>query len=718
MKRIFTILAMVALLLTGCKKDDAAGGIDSIVFTGAPTGEVTMTVGTSMMLVYAIYPVEAMKTAKLEWSSSNEDIVSVMQGMVISRQIGTAIVTARCGKVSASVTVHVVAVPVTSFSLANEITLALQEERPVPVGDIQPSNATAASIEWSIIPTGIAEIFTSKDTGSIMLRGLKVGTATLTGRGEGCEHSCVVDVVSTEVSKITITCDQSTIYHEKEFTLTATVKPDIAKDTNLTWSYSNPSAVGVVSMSEDTHTIKLMPKTADNYTVTATASNGVTGTYEVSVRPVTVTLKANSTEIKQGSSTTIRAVVEPESAQATTTLTWKSRDGLVSITPSSNTLSATVKGLTPGKDRITVTGRYISSYIDITVAEPNITSLRATLPVEGISPDGSYGFTSKTAQISVEGYNEDIKDWISLNDYSKLTFQSSNATAVSVDNKGKVTALGHGVHTIYISGYNGVEISLKVRTYKKEDAEPVVTTYKLDYYEEFSFEDYMHFIQWRYLVPNTESKVYYYDMGAVWYNKEKDVYKIDQVFAETVKYNAVPVKTGYFNYWTTEKPSGSLIDHQLSSSSYPSTSAGIKLDIYVIDAYYPERKFTKTLTYRLVSIIMLTENYTTFEYMINNAGSTSIPAANYITSSRLGSFKYAYLSPYMGDERKLKNCRKFLPPASSWVSKETFKDTPYFQTSIYGVATKYSSQDGKLSISCNLHPNRVLYFDIELPVID
>ena len=78
MKRIFTILAMVTLLLTSCKKDDVVGGIDSIVFTGAPTGEVTMTVGTSMMLVYAIYPVEAMKTAKLEWSSSNEDIVSVM----------------------------------------------------------------------------------------------------------------------------------------------------------------------------------------------------------------------------------------------------------------------------------------------------------------------------------------------------------------------------------------------------------------------------------------------------------------------------------------------------------------------------------------------------------------------------------------------------------------------------------------------------------------
>ena len=86
MRRLFIFLTMTVLLLTGCKKEDVVGGIDSIVFTGAPTGEVTMTVGTSMMLVYAIYPVEAMKSAKLEWSSSNEDIVSVMQGMVISRQ--------------------------------------------------------------------------------------------------------------------------------------------------------------------------------------------------------------------------------------------------------------------------------------------------------------------------------------------------------------------------------------------------------------------------------------------------------------------------------------------------------------------------------------------------------------------------------------------------------------------------------------------------------
>ena len=709
MKRIFTILAMVALLLTGCKKDDAAGGIDSIVFTGAPTGEVTMTVGTSMMLVYAIYPVEAMKTAKLEWSSSNEDIVSVMQGMVISRQIGTAIVTARCGKVSASVTVHVVAVPVTSFSLANEITLALQEERPVPVGDIQPSNATAASIEWSIIPTGIAEIFTSKDTGSIMLRGLKVGTATLTGRGEGCEHSCVVDVVSTEVSKITITCDQKDIYHNCEFTLTATVKPDIAKDPKLTWSYSLPSAVSVVSMSEDTHTVTLLPKTADNYTITATASNGVTGTYDVSVKPISVSLNAGSTTIKQGESTTVRATFQPASAAENTTLTWKSRDGRVSITPSSNTHSATIKGISAGTDRITVTGQYITAYLDITITEPNITSLRATLPVEGISPNGSYGFTSKTAQISVEGYNEDIKGWISLNDYSKLTFQSSNATAVSVDNKGKVTALGHGVHTIYISGYNGVECSLKVRTYKKEDAEPIVTTYKLDYWEKFSFEDYMHFIQWRKLVPNTESKVNYYDMGAVWYDKEKNVYQIDEIFAETVTYNAVPVKTGYFNYWTTQKPSGSWIDHELSSSAYPSTSAGIDLDIYVIDAYYTDRKFTKTLTYRLAGMIMCHLSMAIVgKYAINNAGDTTVPEGNSTAYSGIGS--YAFLTPSLTDARTLKEYRQ-LPPAIAWSSKEEYKGNTYVATNLTGIVTRYTSDyyTGVLTIRSSKHPNRVLY---------
>ena len=434
MKKLFTILTMVALLFVGCKQDDTSGGIESIVFTGAPMGEVTITVGTSMMLVYAIYPVEAMKTAKLEWSSSNEEVVSVLQGMVIGRQIGTATVTARCGKVSASLTVHVVAVPVTSFDLDDDMTVKLNEEQPVPVSNIVPSSATAASIEWSIVPTGIAEVFADKKTGAIMVRGLKVGSATLTGCGEGCEKSCVVDVVSTEVSKVTITCDQKDIYHNCEFTLTATVKPDIAKDPKLTWSYSLPSAVSVVSMSEDTHTVTLLPKTADNYTITATASNGVTGTYDVSVKPISVSLNAGSTTIKQGGSITVSATFQPASAAKNTTLTWKSRDGRVRITPSSNTHSATIEGISAGTDRITVTGQYISAYLDVTITEPNITNLRATISEVGISPNGSYGFTSKTAQISVEGYNEDIKDWISLNDYSKLTFQSSNASAVSVDN--------------------------------------------------------------------------------------------------------------------------------------------------------------------------------------------------------------------------------------------------------------------------------------------
>ena len=712
MKKLFTILTMVALVLVGCKQDDTSGGIESIVFTVAPMGEVTITVGTSMMLVYAIYPVEAMKTAKLEWSSSNEEVVSVLQGMVIGRQVGTATVTARCGKVSASLTVHVVAVPVTSFDLDDDMTVKLNEEQPVPVSNIVPSSATAASIEWSIVPTGIAEVFADKKTGAIMVRGLKVGSATLTGRGEGCEKSCVVDVVSTEVSKVTITCDQKDIYHNCEFTLTATVKPDIAKDPKLTWSYSLPSAVSIVSMSEDTHTVTLLPKTADNYTITATASNGVTGTYDVSVKPISVSLKAGSTTIKQGGSTTVSATFQPASAAKNTTLTWKSRDGRVRITPSSNTHSATIEGISAGTDRITVTGQYITAYLDVTIVEPKITYLRATISEEGISPNGSYGFTSKTAQISVEGYNEDIKAWISINDYSKLTFQSSNATAVSVDNKGKVTALGHGVHTIYISGYNGVECSMKVRTYKKEDAEPVVTTYNVDYYEEFSFEDYMHFIKWRYLVPNTESKVNYYDMGAVWYNKEKKVYKIDEVFAKTVKYNAVPVKTGYFNYWTTEKPSGSWIDHELSSSAYPSTSAGIDLDIYVIDAYYTDRKFTKTLTYRLAGMIMSNSDMVIVgKYAINNAGDTTVPEENSTSYSGMGS--YAFLTPSLTDARTLKEYRK-LPPAIAWTSKENYKGSYYFETNLTGIISRYAhkSYEGVLTIRCSKHPNRVLYINI------
>lgn len=712
MKKLFTILTMVALLFVGCKQDDTSGGIESIVFTGAPMGEVTITVGTSMMLVYAIYPVEAMKTAKLEWSSSNEEVVSVLQGMVIGRQIGTATVTARCGKVSASLTVHVVAVPVTSFDLDDDMTVKLNEEQPVPVSNIVPSSATAASIEWSIVPTGIAEVFADKKTGAIMVRGLKVGSATLTGCGEGCEKSCVVDVVSTEVSKVTITCDQKDIYHNCEFTLTATVKPDIAKDPKLTWSYSLPSAVSVVSMSEDTHTVTLLPKTADNYTITATASNGVTGTYDVSVKPISVSLNAGSTTIKQGGSITVSATFQPASAAKNTTLTWKSRDGRVRITPSSNTHSATIEGISAGTDRITVTGQYISAYLDVTITEPNITNLRATISEVGISPNGSYGFTSKTAQISVEGYNEDIKAWISINDYSKLTFQSSNATAVSVDKNGKVTALGHGVHTIYISGYNGVECSMKVRTYKKEDAEPVVTTYNVDYYEEFSYEDYMHFIKWRTLVPNTESKVNYYDMGAVWYNKEKNIYKIDQVFAETVKYNAVPVKTGYFNHWTTEKPSGSWIDHELSSSAYPSTSAGINLDIYVIDAYYTDRKFTKTLTYRLAGMIISNTNMTMIhKYAINDAGDTTVPEGN--STSYSGLDGYAFLTPSLTDARTLKEYRK-LPSAIAWTSKENYKDNYYFATNLTGIISRYTLRyyAGVLTIRCSKHPNRVLYINI------
>jgi hypothetical protein len=219
----------------------------------------------------------------------------------------------------------------------------------------------------------------------------------------------------------------------------------------------------------------------------------------------------------------------------------------------------------------------------------------------------------------------------------------------------------------------------------------------------------MHFIKWRKLVPNTESKVNYYDMGAVWYNKEKNTYKIDQVFAETVKYNAVPVKTGYFNYWTTEKPSGSLIDHELSSSAYPSTSAGIDLDIYVIDAYYPDKKFTKTLTYRLAGMIMCHLSMAIVgKYPINNAGDTTVPEENSLAYSGIG--KYAFLTPSLTDARTLKEYRQ-LPPAIAWSSKEEHKGNTYVSTNLTGIITRYTQDyyEGVLTIRSLKHPNRVLY---------
>ena len=81
----------------------------SITFLGSPLKEFTLrTTDAPLQLKAEVYPVEAVTTAKLEWRSSDESIVTVDEtGLVTAVGPGWAEIVAECGGVAASCKVWV-----------------------------------------------------------------------------------------------------------------------------------------------------------------------------------------------------------------------------------------------------------------------------------------------------------------------------------------------------------------------------------------------------------------------------------------------------------------------------------------------------------------------------------------------------------------------------------------------------------------------------------
>ena len=81
----------------------------SITFLGSPLKEFTQRIGADPLQLKAdVYPVEAVTTAKLEWRSSDDSIITVDEtGLVTAVGPGWAEVIAECGGIAASCKVWV-----------------------------------------------------------------------------------------------------------------------------------------------------------------------------------------------------------------------------------------------------------------------------------------------------------------------------------------------------------------------------------------------------------------------------------------------------------------------------------------------------------------------------------------------------------------------------------------------------------------------------------
>ena len=337
-KRFFSALAAIALLAV-----PACDELEKVLNEEIPCTSIIfdepsfmMTVGETKTLPVTVEPVNT--TDKLEWSSSDEETVSITDGVATAKKEGIASITVKAGNQLAGCRIVVQKaqggevgggdkIEVTEIQLnKTEITVVTGQSEQLEVVKLLPENATEKTVVWESDDTEIALVIPQDATvNGVFYKGGRVtgknpGTTIVRALAGVAKAECKVTVTaggSVAIESLSIDPAPISIAVDEEKILTAVVSPSNAK-AEVVWKIDNEKIAAVGSINEKQ--AKVQGLSAGKATVTATAG-GKTATCEVTVTggsgnvPVqSITLDKTTLKLEVGQSAQLTATVLPENA--------------------------------------------------------------------------------------------------------------------------------------------------------------------------------------------------------------------------------------------------------------------------------------------------------------------------------------------------------------------------------------------------------------------
>lgn len=372
---------------------------------------VRLSIGGTFELTAAIYP-ESARNNVVTWSSSAPDIVAVDNGTLTAVAIGSAVITAQAGNVTATCSVTVGPVEVTSIQLSEKAVTMSPGEIFELTASVQPENATDKTITWSSSDTGIVTVAEGK------LTAVDAGTATVTAKAGNVKAECSVTVNPINVTSVELSQTSMELLPGESSELTATVYPEDATDKTVTWS-SSDTDVAVVTDGMVTAI------SVGSAIITAQAGN-FSAQCSVSVNPIKVTaieLSQTSMELLPGESSVLTATVYPENA-TDKTVTWSSSDTDIAIVA-----DGMVTAVAVGSAIVTAQSGNVKAECTVTVNPIEVTSVELSRTSVELLPGESVELTAAV-------YPENATD--------KTVIWSSSNTEVATVVEGKITAVAAG----------------------------------------------------------------------------------------------------------------------------------------------------------------------------------------------------------------------------------------------------------------------------------
>jgi len=315
--------------------------------------------GKTLTLDMTVLP-EDTNDKTLTWKSTDESIATVDgNGKVTPVKIGT------CYIVASSIVDGVekrVKITVEKLSEKVEINCRIPElfagDKLRLLATVLPETATDKTVKWTSSDSSIATVDKNGIVTAVKPGKVKV-TATAS---DGSGAKAVVDIsVVAPISGISLSETSKQVELGESFTLTATVKPEMAYDKTVTYSSSN-SQVATVDADGKVTTLK-----TGTAVITATTADG-----KFSAK-MTLSVIISAEEIRLGRSEFNLSVggrvkVEYEVLPADTTqsaVTWTSSDANVAKVDSNGVITATGKGT--ATITVAVTGTSIKNTVQVTV---------------------------------------------------------------------------------------------------------------------------------------------------------------------------------------------------------------------------------------------------------------------------------------------------------------------------------------------------------------
>ena len=235
--------------------------------------EVALTKGQTFTLTATVLP-EAATDKSVQWTSSNEAVATVSDGVLTALKSGETTITVKTtvGELTATCKV-VVTTPVTGVSLDKTEAEGNIGETITLQATVMPEDADNKAVLWSSSNEAVATVA----NGVVSLIGEGEATITVTTVDGAFTATCTIKSIdpTVYVTGVSLNLTEATLRVEETLQLTATVTPEDATDKSVTWetadetiaTVSDEGLVTAVAVGQTTITVKTVD---GEYTATLT----------------------------------------------------------------------------------------------------------------------------------------------------------------------------------------------------------------------------------------------------------------------------------------------------------------------------------------------------------------------------------------------------------------------------------------------------------------